>query len=354
MATTALTGFSMMSLLSLGYLTWDLMGPNQVENEPDQTFGGRSPIPQPPHIIFIMTDDQGFNDIGYHSSDIRTPVLDKLAADGVKLENYYIQPICTPSRSQLITGRYQIHTGLQHSIIGPASPTACPLTRSPSPRAAGQLLTHAGWQWHLEKAAEGACPGGLTLLWLADECELHLRLLRLTWAVVTSMRGVGLALKTRGQMLTHLYAESMKIHQRPQSSVPAAVHLPVLQAVTAPYSLRSTSTLTVGWKKRIWYLEEYSHFRPPYELETRNSDRDLVMETDRHELPGFMVEHRHTRCQEISVTFSNISGDPYERFGLSEQGPDVVKSFPARRGIATARTAVPVVSIWKDHGPTPT
>lgn len=105
MATTALTGFSMMSLLSLGYLTWDLMSPNQVENEPGQTFGGRPPIPQRPHIIFFLTDDQGFNDIGYHSSDIRTPTLDKLAGDGVKLENYYIQPICTPSRSQLITGR---------------------------------------------------------------------------------------------------------------------------------------------------------------------------------------------------------------------------------------------------------
>lgn len=105
MATTALTGFSMMSLLSLGYLTWDLMSPNQVENEAGQTFVGSAPAPHPPHIIFIMTDDQGFNDIGYHSSDIRTPVLDKLAADGVKLENYYVQPICTPSRSQLITGR---------------------------------------------------------------------------------------------------------------------------------------------------------------------------------------------------------------------------------------------------------
>lgn len=101
MATSALTGFSVMSLLSLGYLTWDLMGPNQVENEPDHG----PAVPQPPHIIFIMTDDQGFNDIGYHSSDIRTPALDRLAAEGVKLESYYIQPICTPSRSQLITGR---------------------------------------------------------------------------------------------------------------------------------------------------------------------------------------------------------------------------------------------------------
>lgn len=59
----------------------------------------------PPHIIFVMVDDQGYNDVGYHGSDIHTPVLDQLAAEGVKLENYYVQPICSPSRSQLMTGR---------------------------------------------------------------------------------------------------------------------------------------------------------------------------------------------------------------------------------------------------------
>lgn len=60
---------------------------------------------RPPHLIFVMVDDQGYGDIGYHGSDIRTPVLDQLAAEGVKLENYYVQPICSPSRSQLMTGR---------------------------------------------------------------------------------------------------------------------------------------------------------------------------------------------------------------------------------------------------------
>lgn len=61
--------------------------------------------PRRPHLIFIMVDDQGYGDIGYHGSDIHTPVLDQLAAEGVKLENYYVQPICSPSRSQLMTGR---------------------------------------------------------------------------------------------------------------------------------------------------------------------------------------------------------------------------------------------------------
>ncbi|WAR30380.1 ARSJ-like protein [Mya arenaria] len=61
-----------------------------------------------PHILLIVADDYGFHDIGYHNRDFQTPNLDKLALGGVRLENYYVQPICTPTRSQLLSGRYQL------------------------------------------------------------------------------------------------------------------------------------------------------------------------------------------------------------------------------------------------------
>ena len=70
-----------------------------------------------PNILFILADDYGWHDIGYHGSELKTPNLDKLAGEGIKLENYYIQPICTPTRSQLLSGRYQVMFEMGFEIV---------------------------------------------------------------------------------------------------------------------------------------------------------------------------------------------------------------------------------------------
>ena len=70
-----------------------------------------------PHIVFILADDYGFNDVGYRNPFMKTPNMDALAGAGVKLDSYYVQPICTPSRAQLMSGRYQVQTSTHDSIL---------------------------------------------------------------------------------------------------------------------------------------------------------------------------------------------------------------------------------------------
>ena len=89
-----------------------------IQSHQNDTKHGKSTdeTPRRPNIVFILADDLGYNDIGYHAingmSAVKTPHLDTLANEGVKLENYYVQPICSPSRSVLMTGRYLVSTTL--------------------------------------------------------------------------------------------------------------------------------------------------------------------------------------------------------------------------------------------------
>jgi arylsulfatase A-like enzyme len=70
-----------------------------------------------PNILLILADDLGWKDVGFHGSDIKTPHIDKLAETGVKLEQFYVQPMCTPTRAALLTGRYPFRYGLQTGVI---------------------------------------------------------------------------------------------------------------------------------------------------------------------------------------------------------------------------------------------
>src|SRR5271170_1464177 len=75
-----------------------------------------------PNIVYIVADDLGWKDVGFQGSDIKTPNIDELARTGARLEQFYAQPFCTPTRAALMTGRYPFRYGLQTVVI-PSSGT---------------------------------------------------------------------------------------------------------------------------------------------------------------------------------------------------------------------------------------
>jgi arylsulfatase A-like enzyme len=108
----------------------------------------------PPNIVYIVSDDQGWKDVGFHGSDIRTPNIDALAAGGVRLEQFYAQPMCTPTRAALMTGRYPFRYGLQTAVILSTHTYGLALDERLLP----QALHEAGYEtaitgkWHLGHA----------------------------------------------------------------------------------------------------------------------------------------------------------------------------------------------------------
>jgi arylsulfatase A-like enzyme len=114
---------------------------------------GRAEPPRP-NIIFIMADDLGFADVGYRGSPIKTPNIDKLATDGVRMDSFYGMPVCTPARAELMTGRYPMRYGLQTLVIFPSHTYGLATDERTLPQAlkeAGYTTLMTG-KWHLGHA----------------------------------------------------------------------------------------------------------------------------------------------------------------------------------------------------------
>jgi arylsulfatase A-like enzyme len=104
-----------------------------------------------PDIVFLLIDDLGFADCGFNGGQqIKTPNIDRLAKAGAILEHHYVQPVCSPTRSTLLTGRYPTRTGV-YSIVSPHAAWGLPLAE----RTLADALKQAGYateivgKWHL-------------------------------------------------------------------------------------------------------------------------------------------------------------------------------------------------------------
>jgi arylsulfatase A-like enzyme len=115
-------------------------------------FASRLTAADKPNVVFLLADDLGREDCGFMGGrDIKTPHLDKLAASGAKLDAFYAQPVCSPTRAALMTGRYPMRHGLQVGVIRPWAQYGLPLDERTLPQAlkdAGYATAIVG-KWHL-------------------------------------------------------------------------------------------------------------------------------------------------------------------------------------------------------------
>lgn len=115
---------------------------------------GAAAEPSRPNILVVVADDLGWGDVGWHGGFGKTPHMDRLVREGVELDRHYVQPVCTPTRTALMTGRYPGRFGPQ--AIHPSNLRALPpgtVTLASALKSLGYATYQAG-KWHLGSRPE--------------------------------------------------------------------------------------------------------------------------------------------------------------------------------------------------------
>lgn len=205
----------------------------------------------PPNIVVIVADDLGWNDVGYHGSQIRTPRIDALAREGVELDRFYVCPICTPTRAGLMTGRYPHRFGLRDTVIPPWRDYGLSTDEACLP----ELLAGAGYErracvgkWHLGHSRRAYHPlsRGFTSFYGhyngAIDYFTHVREGELDWH-----RGFE-ASRDEGYSTTLLADEAVRFIEASDAAAPFLLYLP-FNAPHAPLQAEPTALGAYGFEQ---------------------------------------------------------------------------------------------------------
>ena len=113
-----------------------------------------------PNVVIFLADDLGWNDVGYQGSEITTPHIDRLAGEGVRFNQFYSYPVCSPTRSGLLTGRSPMRYGMIYTVLRPWAPYGLPVDENIMPqtfKALGYQTAMVG-KWHLGHARAAHLP----------------------------------------------------------------------------------------------------------------------------------------------------------------------------------------------------
>jgi arylsulfatase A-like enzyme len=135
-----------MKRIGIGFLLLILSSYASVAQQKSRT-AARSKSDKP-NIILVMVDDLGYSDFGAYGSEIRTPTIDKLASEGLRLREFYNNSICAPTRASLITGQYHHKAGVGYFNVNLGLPAYQGWLNKES-LTFGEVLKQAGYNTYL-------------------------------------------------------------------------------------------------------------------------------------------------------------------------------------------------------------
>ena len=192
-----------------------------------------------PDVVILLVDDLGYRDVGFAGcTEIRTPQIDKLAKAGAVLSQFYVQPLCSPTRASLMTGRYPMRYGLQVGVIRPWAEYGLPLeerTLAKGMKEAGYTTAICG-KWHLGSFDKAYWPNGRGFdhayghLFGAIDYFTHIRDDKLDW-----YRN-GEPLQEEGYSTHLVAAEAVRVIERQPKDKPLFLYVP-FNGVHSPWQV---------------------------------------------------------------------------------------------------------------------
>jgi arylsulfatase A-like enzyme len=247
-----------------------------------------------PNIVFIMADDLGNADLGYRGGEIKTPNIDKLANSGVRLESFYGEPVCTPSRAALMTGRYPMRYGLQTLVIFPSHTYGLALDERTLP----QALKDAGYhtmmtgKWHLGHADRQYWPQNRGFDYFYGNVMGEVDYFTRERGGVIDWQRNGTFLKEPGYYMTLIGNEAVKLIGQQDSKKPFFLYFASL-APHAPYQAPA----------------EYKKLYPDIKDRNRQAYAGMISSLD-HEVGRIVAEldKKHLRDNTIILFASDNGG----------------------------------------------
>ncbi|XP_015125086.1 arylsulfatase B [Diachasma alloeum] len=264
-----------------------------------------------PHIIYILADDLGWNDVGFHGAgDIRTPNLDALAYTGLILNRHYVTPLCSPSRSALMTGKYPIHTGMQHGVVKGAEPWGLSLAEKLLPEYLSDLgyRRHIVGKWHLGHYKRKYTPlyRGFEShigFWTGHHNYFDHTAEELPYWGVDMRRGLDTAWDLHGKYSTDVFSrEAVKVIQRHNATEPLFLYL----AHGATHSSNSYDLLPVP-DEAVEKFPDVAHYK-------RRKFAAMLSKVD--DSVGAVVDAlmKKEMLKDSVIVFSSDNGGPAEGF----------------------------------------